>query len=81
MRSNPGTGLVDRVYREILGSIVTGEFKEGDQLPTEQALTLRFAASRPTMRHATAPTSGTSSMRERIGKAIPEVPVIVQSPS
>jgi DNA-binding FadR family transcriptional regulator len=52
MRSSPGTGLVDRVYREILGSIVAGEFKEGDQLPTEQALTLRFAASRPTIREA-----------------------------
>jgi len=48
----PGTGLVDRVYREILASIVAGEFNEGDQLPTEQALTARFAASRPTIREA-----------------------------
>ena len=47
-----GTGLVDRVYREILGSIMEGEFKEGDKLPTELALTVRFAASRPTIREA-----------------------------
>ena len=47
-----GTGLVDRVYREILGSIMAGEFSEGDKLPTELALTERFAASRPTIREA-----------------------------
>jgi DNA-binding FadR family transcriptional regulator len=48
----PGTGLVDRVYREVLASIMAGEFKEGDKLPTELALTERFAASRPTIREA-----------------------------
>lgn len=47
-----GLGLVDRVYREILGSIIAGEFREGDKLPTEQALTERYAASRPTIREA-----------------------------
>ena len=47
-----GTGLVDRVYREILGSIMAGEFSEGDKLPTELALTERFTASRPTIREA-----------------------------
>ena len=47
MSATIGTGLVDRVYREILGSIMEGEFKEGDKLPTELALTERFAASRP----------------------------------
>ena len=52
MHSNAGTGLVDRVYREILGSIMAGEFNEGDKLPTELALTERFAASRPTIREA-----------------------------
>lgn len=52
MKSNPGTGLVDRVYREILGSIIAGEFGEGDKLPTELALTERFTASRPTIREA-----------------------------
>lgn len=52
MKTKLGTGLVDRVYREILGSIVAGEFKEGDKLPTELALTARFDASRPTIREA-----------------------------
>lgn len=47
-----GIGLVDRVYREILGSIIAGEFNEGDKLPTELALTERFTASRPTIREA-----------------------------
>lgn len=50
--TGPGTGLVDRVYREILGSIMAGEFAEGDKLPTELALTERFTASRPTIREA-----------------------------
>ena len=49
---NSGTGLVDRVYREVLGSIMAGEFNEGDKLPTELALAERFAASRPTIREA-----------------------------
>jgi GntR family transcriptional repressor for pyruvate dehydrogenase complex len=52
MQGPIGTGLVDRVYREILGSIIAGEFGEGDKLPTELALTERFAASRPTIREA-----------------------------
>ncbi len=52
MKSSPGTGLVDRVYREILGSIIAGELSEGDKLPTELALTERFTASRPTIREA-----------------------------
>ncbi len=52
MSTAPGTGLVDRVYREILGSIMEGEFKEGDKLPTELELTARFNASRPTIREA-----------------------------
>ncbi len=46
------TGLVDRVYREILGSIIAGEFREGEKLPTELALTERLSASRPTIREA-----------------------------
>lgn len=45
-------GLVDRVYSDILGCIASGEFTEGRKLPTEQALTARFAASRPTIREA-----------------------------
>jgi GntR family transcriptional repressor for pyruvate dehydrogenase complex len=74
MTRRPITGLVDRVYREILGSIIRGELTEGgkppveqavnesraarpnasrwDKLPTEQALTERFTASRPTIREA-----------------------------
>jgi GntR family transcriptional regulator, transcriptional repressor for pyruvate dehydrogenase complex len=52
MNALPNLGLVDRVYREILGAIVNGEFAEGDKLPTELALTERFAASRPTIREA-----------------------------
>ena len=50
--SSPTPGLVNRVYSDILGRIVAGEFVEGQKLPTEQALTARFAASRPTIREA-----------------------------
>ena len=76
MRSSQGTGLVDRVYREILGSIVAGEFKEGDQLPTEQALTERFAASRPTIREALARlrADGITSTRRGAGTFVTRRP-------
>ena len=52
MNSHQAVGLVDRVYREILGRIVESEFTEGQKLPTEQALTARFSASRPVIREA-----------------------------
>ena len=52
MHDDVGTGLVDRVYREILGFVMAGELREGDKLPTEQELAARFAASRPTIREA-----------------------------
>lgn len=50
--TQPTRGLVDRVYSDILGRVVAGEFVEGQKLPTEQALTERFSASRPTIREA-----------------------------
>lgn len=52
MNRSQATGLVDRVYREILSSIMEGDLTEGDRLPTEQSLTERFSASRPTIREA-----------------------------
>lgn len=52
MNRRQATGLVDRVYREILSSIMDGELTEGDRLPTEQSLTERFTTSRPTIREA-----------------------------
>jgi len=52
MSSRQSTGLVDRVYREILDSIVKTGFAEGQKLPTEQALAEQFATSRPTIREA-----------------------------
>lgn len=50
--ASPTPGLVDRVYSDILGRVVAGEFAQGQKLPTEQALTERFSASRPTIREA-----------------------------
>ena len=77
-----GTGLVDRVYREILGSIIAGEFSEGDKLPTEQALTERFTASRPTIREALSRlrADGITSTRQGSGTFVkrrpdPDVPL------
>ncbi len=73
----PGsTGLVDRVYREILGSIMEGEFNEGDKLPTEQALTARFAASRPTIREALSRlrSDGITSTRQGSGTYVTRRP-------
>lgn len=74
--AGPGTGLVDRVYREILGSIMAGEFKEGDKLPTEQELTARFAASRPTIREALARlrSDGITSTRQGSGTFVIHLP-------
>lgn len=81
MNGEVGTGLVDRVYSEILGSLVAGEFKEGDKLPTEQALSARFAASRPTIREALSRlrADGITSTRQGSGTFVkrrpdPDVP-------
>ncbi|VTU15992.1 FadR/GntR family transcriptional regulator [Variovorax sp. PBL-E5] len=52
MSNRQTTGLVDRVYREILGSIGETGFTEGQKLPTEQALAEKFSTSRPTIREA-----------------------------
>lgn len=66
------TGLVDRVYREILGSIIAGEFPEGGKLPTEIALTERFSASRPTIREALSRlrADGITSTRQGSGTVV-----------
>ena len=76
MSANPGTGLVDRVYREILGSIMEGEFREGDKLPTELALTERFTASRPTIREALSRlrSDGITSTRQGSGTFVTRRP-------
>ena len=76
MRTQLGTGLVDRVYREILGSIMSGEFREGDKLPTEQALTARFDASRPTIREALSRlrSDGVTSTRQGSGTFVMRQP-------
>ena len=76
MSATMGTGLVDRVYREILGSIMEGEFKEGDKLPTELALTERFAASRPTIREALSRlrSDGITSTRQGSGTFVTRRP-------
>lgn len=52
MNRSAATGLVDRVYRDILGQIMDGGLRVGDKLPTEQALAERFTTSRPTIREA-----------------------------
>lgn len=50
----PKSGLAERIYSDVLSSILEGEFKEGDRLPTEHALAERFRTSRPTVREALA---------------------------
>ncbi len=71
-----GSGLVDRVYREILASITAGEFREGDKLPTELALAERFDASRPTIREALARlrADGVVSTRQGSGTIVTRRP-------
>ncbi|SAL21150.1 GntR family transcriptional regulator [Caballeronia peredens] len=54
MNERKASGLADRIYSDILNSILEGEFKEGDRLLTEHALAERFATSRPTVREALA---------------------------
>lgn len=54
MNERKAPGLADRIYSDILNSIMEGEFKEGDRLLTEHALAERFATSRPTVREALA---------------------------
>lgn len=76
MNALPGVGLVDRVYREIMGAIMSGEFVEGDKLPTELALTERFAASRPTIREALSRlrADGITSTRQGSGTIVKRRP-------
>jgi len=76
MNALPGVGLVDRVYREIMGAIMSGEFAEGDKLPTELALTERFAASRPTIREALSRlrADGITSTRQGSGTIVKRRP-------
>lgn len=76
MNALPGVGLVDRVYREIMGAIMSGEFVEGDKLPTELALTERFAASRPTIREALSRlrADGITSTRQGSGTVVKRRP-------
>jgi GntR family transcriptional regulator, transcriptional repressor for pyruvate dehydrogenase complex len=54
MNERKPSGLADRIYSDILNSIIEGEFREGDRLLTEHALAERFATSRPTVREALA---------------------------
>jgi DNA-binding FadR family transcriptional regulator len=54
MNERKTSGLADRIYSDILNSIIEGEFKEGDRLLTEHALAERFSTSRPTVREALA---------------------------
>jgi GntR family transcriptional regulator, transcriptional repressor for pyruvate dehydrogenase complex len=54
MNDRSSSSLADRIYSDILNSIIEGEFKEGDRLMTEHALAERFATSRPTVREALA---------------------------
>jgi GntR family transcriptional repressor for pyruvate dehydrogenase complex len=44
--------FADRVYEQILGQIVTGEFKIGDRLPSENQLGLEYEVSRAVVREA-----------------------------
>ncbi|KND60230.1 transcriptional regulator, GntR family protein [Candidatus Burkholderia verschuerenii] len=54
MNERKPSGQADRIYSDILNSIMEGEFKEGDRLLTEHAFAERFATSRPTVREALA---------------------------
>src|ERR1700732_526953 len=44
----------DRVYEEILGQIVAGDFKIGDRLPSENQLSTEHDVSRAVVREAVA---------------------------
>lgn len=46
--------LADLLYNAILKSILSGELKEGDRLPGEEAMSETYKVSRPTIREALA---------------------------
>lgn len=48
----PRTRLADKAYAALLHKIVTGEFPEGELLPSEHELCGMFAVSRPVVREA-----------------------------
>jgi GntR family histidine utilization transcriptional repressor len=51
-KSDPSTGLRSQIISHVVGRIMSGEWKPGDRIPSEQALTMLFGASRMTVHHA-----------------------------
>lgn len=51
-KSDLSAGLRGQVISHVIGRIMSGEWKPGDRIPSEQALTAMFGASRMTVHHA-----------------------------
>ena len=52
VKSASAVPLYKQIVRDLMDQIETGEFKEGDKLPTEAELMERFDVSRITVRAA-----------------------------
>jgi DNA-binding FadR family transcriptional regulator len=61
------SNLVETVQNSIIEAIRRGEFKVGDYLPTEQALSVMYGVSRPTVREAMARLRSRGSFLSRSG--------------
>lgn len=61
------SNLVETVQNSIIEAIRRGEFRVGDYLPTEQALSVLYGVSRPTVREAMARLRARGSFLSRSG--------------
>jgi GntR family histidine utilization transcriptional repressor len=68
----PVATLFDEIRGALTRSIVAGELKPGDKLPTEAELAVRFGASRPTVNKAirSLATDGLVTRRKRAGTIV-----------
>lgn len=71
-RHRPVATLFDEIRGALTRSIVAGELKPGDKLPTEAELAARFGASRPTVNKAigSLATDGLVVRRKRAGTIV-----------
>ena len=67
MNETSGSRLADRVYGQIIELIIEGGLAEGDKLPGEEELALRFGVSRPIVRKSLSQLSSDGLILTRQG--------------
>jgi GntR family transcriptional repressor for pyruvate dehydrogenase complex len=66
--------LSRRIAREIIGSVIQGHYRPGEQLPTEEELAHQLGVSRPVVREATKAVTMLGMLRSRQGRGTEVLP-------